>query len=123
MDGLYKDKKDQLYVVIHLEDGELLEWGEDLSKDFNLPQYTVISSGESDFLRIEHSKDLKKINNVKYKCIRFYYQSHGYIYVDVDKFRNFIKDKFEKINGDYTRLIEFIRKYSDLICAIGDKDN
>lgn len=123
MDGLYKDEKDQLWVVIHLEDEELLEWGEDLSKELNLPQYTVISSGNSDFLETEHSEDLQKINNVKYKCVHFYYQSYDYIYVDADKFRNFIKDEFEKINGDYTRLIEFIRKYRDLICAVGDKDD
>ena len=32
MDGLYKDKNDQLQVVIHLENEELLESGEDLSK-------------------------------------------------------------------------------------------
>lgn len=60
MDGLYKDKKDQLYVAMHLEDEELLEWGEDLSKELNLPQYTVISSGNSDFLETEHSEDLQK---------------------------------------------------------------
>lgn len=66
MNGLYKDEKDHLWVVIHLEDEELLEWGED---------------------------------------------------------RNFLKDEFEKINGDYTRLLEFVKKYSDLICAIGDKDD
>lgn len=123
MDGLYKDKKDQLWVVIHLENEELLEWGEDLSKELNLPQYTVISSGDSDFLETEHSKNLEKINNVKYECVHFYYQPYDYIYVDVDKFRNFIKDEFEKINGDYTRLLEFVKKYSDLICAIGDKDD
>lgn len=120
MDGLYKDKKDQLWIVIHLEDEELLEWGEDLSKEFNLPQYTIISSGNSDFLETEHSKNLEKINDVKYECVRF---SYDYIYVDVDKFRNFIKDEFEKINGDYTCLLKLIRKYGDLICAIGDKDD
>ncbi len=123
MDGLYKDKKDELWVVIHLEDEELLEWGEDLSKELNLPQYTIISSGNSDFLETEHSKNLEKINTVKYKCVHFYYQSYDYVYVDVDKFLNFIKDKFEKINGDYTLLLEFVKKYSDLICAIGDKDD
>lgn len=123
MDGLYKDENDQLWVVIHLENEELLESSEDLSKELNLPRYTVISSGDFDFFSTEHSEDLKKINSVKYKCIRFSYQSYGYIYVDTDKFRNFIKDKFEKINGDYTRLVEFIRKYKDLICAIEDKNN
>ena len=66
MDGLYKYKKNQLWVVIHLEDEELLEGGEDLSKELNLPQYTVISSGNSDFLETEHSEDLQKINNVKF---------------------------------------------------------
>lgn len=112
-----------MWVVIHLEDEELLEWGEDLSKELNLPQYTIISSGNSDFLETEHSKDLKKINNTKYKCVRFRCQSYDYIYVDEDEFRNFIKDEFEKINGDYACLFKFVRKYSDLICAIGDKNN
>lgn len=123
MDGLYRDKKGELWVVIHLDTGDELEWGEDLSDKLNLPQYTVISSGNSDFLDMKHSESLEKINDVEYKCICFGYQSADYIYVDEDKFLNFIKGEFEKICNDYNNLLKFIKKYGDLICAVGDKDD
>lgn len=42
MDGLYKDKKDQLWVVIHLEDEELLECGKTETSDY-VPRQTKYS--------------------------------------------------------------------------------
>lgn len=119
MNGLYKDDENKLWVVIHLDDGDLLEWGEDLSQEFGLPQYTIISSGNCDFLDTSYINEMSRIKKVEYTCVHFDYDCYDYIYVDENKFTNWVMENFKKIK-DYENLVKFIRKYSGLICAVGE---
>lgn len=116
-DGIYQDEKGELWVAIHLEDEDLLEWGEDLSNDFGFPQYTIISSGNCDFLDMDQINAMIKLNDVKYQCVRFDYDCYDYIYIDEEKFRNHIMNEFKKIH-DYNCLEKFVKKYSGIICAV-----
>lgn len=60
--GLFRDNKGQLWVLIHLDNPkeDLLEWGEDISYKFYCPEYSLITSGDCDFLSVDHTKEMEK---------------------------------------------------------------
>ena len=119
IEGLYQDEKGELWVVIHLDDGDELEWGEDISYKYGLPRYSIITSGNCDFLDIEYISKLKKINGVKYDCIRFEYQSCDYIYVDDKTVKESILIGLLNVRN-FKELSDFVKEYGSLITSLGD---
>lgn len=116
--GLYQDEKGELWVVIHLDTGDELEWGQDISANYGFPQYTVITSGNCDFLDIEYKNSMRKVNNVKYKCIQLCFNSSDYVYINEKIVKEEIMDRVDNIDGDFKELKYFNSKYSDLIRAL-----
>lgn len=119
--GLYQDKEGGLWVVIHLDDGDELELGKDISSCYGLYQYTLITSGDSDFLNIEYKDTMRKVNNVDYACIRLSHDSTDYAYVDEKFVKEEIMDRLNDIE-DFHELQYFNSRYSDLITALKDKN-
>lgn len=117
VEGLYQDEKGELWVVIHLDDGDELEWGEDISYKYGLPRYSIITSGNCDFLDIEYISKLKKINDVKYDCIRFEHQEHEYVYVDDKTVKESILIGLLSVRN-FNELSKFVKEYGTLITAL-----
>jgi len=119
--GLYQDKEGRLWVVIHLDDGDELELGEDISSCYGLYQYTLITSGDSDFLNIEYKDTMRKVNDVDYTCIRLSHGSTDYAYINKKFAKEEIMDRLNNIENFY-ELQYFNSRYSDLITALGSKN-
>ena len=93
--GLFRDDKGQLWVLIHLDDPkeDLLEWGEDISYKFYCPEYSLITSGDCDFLSVDHTKEMEQINDEDYTCIEFAHDCTDYAYVNEKVVKENIMEK------------------------------
>ena len=105
--GLFRDSKGQLWVLIHLDDPkeDLLEWGEDISYKFYCPEYSLITSGDCDFLSVDHTKEMEQIND------------EDYAYVNKKVVKENIMKMFKCVDS-YEDLAIFISHYKDLISKI-----
>ena len=105
--GLFRDSKGQLWVLIHLDNPkeDLLEWGEDISYKFYCPEYSLITSGDCDFLSVDHTKEMEQIND------------EDYAYVNKKVVKDNIMKMFKCVDS-YEDLAIFISHYKDLISKI-----
>ena len=117
--GLFRDDKGQLWVLIHLDDSkeDLLEWGEDISYKFYCPEYSLITSGDCDFLSVDHTKEMEQINDEDYACIEFAHDCTDYAYVNEKVVKENIMEMFKCVDS-YEDLAIFISHYTDLISKI-----
>lgn len=117
VEGLYQDENNELWVVIHLDDGDELEWGEDISYKYGLPRYSIITSGNCDFLDIEYTSKLKKINNIKYDCIHLENEACDYAYVDEKTVKQSILIGLQCVR-DFDEFVKFVKEYGTLVTAL-----
>jgi len=118
VEGLYKDEKNEVWVVIHLDDGDELEWGEDISYKYGLPSYSLITSGNCDFLDIEYTSKMNQLSDTKYDCIQFEDEYCDYAYVDAKTVKQSILIGLQCVR-DFDELVKFVNEYGRLITALG----
>ena len=92
-----------------------MEWGEDISYKYGLPSYSLITSGNCDFLDIEYTSKMNQLSDTKYDCIQFEDEYCDYTYVDAKTVKQSILIGLQCVR-DFD---ELVNEYGRLITALG----